>query len=205
MPFEFDGKAEIKNINIRKGASDDSHVSLDIKIHIEGVPATSAAAALGAENPADIETALFRSVSEDAERTAKFLGLKGLVSNAKWEGKHAVTFKGHRRLRVHNVGKITLHPRHAGKFDLTCSIVIQDPPAGYLDNIKEFINHEIGVKLEHDAELALEGGGKTAPTKASSQSSLKLSRHDAKLGRKDANNALKGSRRPRSGKKPKVA
>lgn len=204
MPFEFDGKAAIKNINIRKGASDDSHVSLDIKLHIEGVPATSAAAALGAENPDDIETALFRSLSEDSERTAKFLGLKGLVSNAKWDGKHGVTFKGQRRLRVHSVGKITLLPRAAGKFDLTCSVVIQDPPAGYLDNLKEFINHEIGVKLEHDAELPLAGGGKAADPKPGTQASMKLSRHDSKVGRKDANKALRGNR-PRAKKSKRAA
>lgn len=200
MPFEFDGKAEVKNINIRNGASDDSHVSLDIKLHIGGVPSTSAASALGADNPADIDAALFRSLSEDSERTARFLGLKGLTSSAKWEGKHAVTFKGLRRVRAHSVGKITLLPRAAGKFDCTCSIVVQDPPSGYLDTLKEFLNREIGVKLEHDSELPLAGGEAKAPNKSAT-----TTRGEKAAASRDVKKALGARTRPRAKKKAKAA
>ncbi|GAB3388287.1 hypothetical protein [Lysobacter fragariae] len=204
MPFEFQGKAEIKHLNIRKGASDDSQVSIDIKLAFEGLALNTAATALGCENPDELKRALFRSVAEDAEETARFFGLSSLSSNAKWEEKHAVTIGGFRRLRCHSVRGVDLIPRRAGLFDGSMQITIQQPPAGFVENLAEHLNGTVKVHLEHDAELPLEGGD--SKPKAPKQTSMKLSRHDTKLGRKDAGKELRGnSSRPRSEKKPKAA
>lgn len=200
MPFEFNGKAEIKNLNIRKGASDDSQVSIDIKLAFEGLPLATAAAALGAENPDELKRALFRSVAEDAQESARFFGLASLSSNASWEEKHAITIGGFRRLRAHKVRSIDLVPRFAGNFDGSLQVTIQQPPAGFVENLAEHLNGMVALHIEHDAELPL--GGETAPKpKAGKQESLKLSRHDSKLGRKNAGNALRGNARPRAKKK----
>lgn len=204
MPFEFNGKAEIKNLNIRKGASDDSQVSIDIKLAFEGLPLATAAAALGAENPDELKRALFRSVAEDAQETSRFFGLSSLSSNASWEEKHAITIGGFRRLRAHKVRSIELTPRNAGQFDGSLQVTIQQPPAGFVENLAEHLNGMVTVHIEHDAELPL-GGASTPKPKAGKQTSLKLSRHDTKLGRKDANKALRGNTRPRAGQKSKAA
>lgn len=205
MPFEFDGKAEIKHLNIRKGASDDSQVSIDIKLAFEGLPLATAAAALGVEDPETLKRALFRSTAEDAEETARFLGLRSLTSNASWEDKHAVTLGGFRRLRAHKVGKIELVPRNAGRFDGSMQITIQQPPSGFVEILAEQLNSVLKTKLEHDAELPLEGG-EAKPKGKPTQTSMKLSRHDTKIGRKDAGKALRGNSRPRAGgRKSKAA
>lgn len=201
MPFEFNGKAEIKHLNIRKGSSDDSQVSIDIKLAFEGLPLVTAAAALGAENPDELKRALFRSVSEDAQESARFFGLSSLSSNASWEEKHAITIGGFRRLRAHKVRGIDLVPRNAGQFDGSMQVTIQQPPSGFVENLAEHLNGTVTVHLEHDAELPL-GGDATSVTltakKDGKQESLKLSRHDTKLGRKDAGKALRGNRPPRT-------
>lgn len=205
MPFEFNGKAEIKHLNIRKGTSDDSQVSIDIKLAFEALPLATAAAALGVEDPEQLKRAFFRSPAEDAEETARFFGLRSITSNASWEDKHAVTLKGFRRLRAHKVGKIELIPRNAGKFDGSLQITIQQPPSGFVENMAEQLNSVLQVSLEHDAELPLEGG-EAKPKGKPTQTTMKLSRHDKKLGRKDAGKALRGNARPRgTGRKPRAA
>lgn len=205
MPFEFNGKAEIKNLNIRKGASDDSQVSIDIKLAFQNMPLATGATALGCENADELKRALFRSVAEDAEESARFFGLSSLSSNAKWEEKHAITIAGFRRLRCHSVRGIDLIPRRAGMFDGAMQITIQQPPAGFVENLAEHLNGTVAINLEHDAELPL-GEASAAKPKGGKQGSLKLNRHDAKIGRKDVGKALRGnSSRPRAEKKPRAA
>ena len=163
MPFNLSGRAEIAHLNIRKGASDESSVSLDIKLKIEDVPSATAAAALGADSSADVEAALFRPVSQDADRNARFLGLKGIACDASWEDKHAVTIKGFRKVRVHRVSKIELKPRAAGKFDLVLQITIEQPPQGYVEQLAEYLNATLAIELEHDAELPMGAPKNIAP------------------------------------------
>jgi len=210
MPFEFNSKAELKSLNVRKGTGDDSQVTLDIKLKVEGLPLTTAAAALGVEDPEQLKRSLFRSVSEDADENARFLGLKSLASNGSWEDKHAITFKGFRRQRVHKVRGIELVPRFRGQFDGYVTVTIQEPPSGFVELIAEQLNSVVQVHLEHDAELNLQGGdgaNAAAPKakKSASQQALKLSRHDKKLGRKDAGRALRGNSRPPRKRRPAAA
>lgn len=163
MPFNITGRAEIAHLNIRKGSSDESQVSLDIKLKIEDVPAATAAAALGADSPADVEAAMFRPVSQDADRNARFLGLKAISCEASWEDKHAVTIKGFRKVRVHRVGKVELKPRAAGKFDVSLQLTIEQPPQGYVEQLAEYLNASLPIELEHDAELPLGAPQATTP------------------------------------------
>lgn len=203
MPFEFDGKAEIKHLNIRKGASDDSQVSVDIKLHVEGLPLNTAAAALGVEEPDMLKRALFRSASEDAEESARFFGLRSITSNASWEDKHAITVRGFRRLRAHKVSKIELVPRAAGRFDGTMQVTIQQPPSGFVENLAEQLNSVLQVQLEHDAELPLEGSGATS--NALKQEVLRITQREQKAARSDVKRALGGNRARKGGKRPKAA
>lgn len=205
MPFEFNGKAELNNLSVRKGASDDSQVSVNIKINFESLPLATAAAAIGAENPDDVKRAFFRSVSEDAEESARFFGVSGVVASASWEEKHAITIGGFRRLRAHKVRGIHLKPSRAGLFDGSMMVTIQQPPAGFIENLAEHLHRVIKVNLEHDAELPLEGGD-AKPNSKPTQTSMNLNRHDRKVGRKDAGKALRGNARPRAGgRKSKAA
>lgn len=163
MPFNITGRAEIVHLNIRKGSSDSAQVSLDIKLKVEDVPAATAAAALGADSPADVEAAMFRPVSQDADRNARFLGLKAISCEASWEDKHAVTITGFRKVRVHRVGKIELKPRAAGKFDMAFQITIEQPPQGYVEQLAEYLNTSLQIELEHDTELPLGAPQPTTP------------------------------------------
>lgn len=197
MPFEYKGKAEIKHLNPRKGTGDDSQAAIDIKLAIEGLPLTTAAAALGVEDPEQLKRSLFRSVAEDADETARFFGIKSIASAASWEDKHAIAISGFRRLRVHRVGKIDLVPRAAGKFDGHLSVTIVEPPAGFVDLLMQQLNGTVEVNLEHDAELDLHvgtaGDGTTVVSVGAKQGSMNLSRHDKKLARGDVNRALRGN------------
>ncbi len=199
MPFEFNGKSEIKHLNVRKGTGDESQVTIDIRLKVEGLPLTTAASALGVEDPEQLKRSLFRSVSEDSEETARFLGLRSISTSAYWDDKHAITFKGFRRQRVHKVSKIELVPRARGQFDSFLQITIQEPPSGFVELLAEQLNSVMQVHLEHDAELGLQGGDAAAPPSARkrkpAQTALKLSRHDKKIGRRDANRALTGNSR----------
>ena len=100
MPFEHKGKAELVHINVRKGTGEDSQATVDLKLKVEGLPLTTAATALGVENPDELKRAFFHSVAEDAQESARFLGLKSITTGAKWEGKHGITLSGFRRLRA---------------------------------------------------------------------------------------------------------
>jgi len=207
MPFEHKGKAELKHINLRKGSGEDSQATVDLKFHVEGLPLSTAATALGVENPDELKRAFFHSVSEDAQESARFLGLKGVNTAGKWEGKHGITVSGFRRLRAHSVRAIELQPRAAGKFDGVVQVSIQEPPAGFVDLLMEQLGCSISINLEHDAELDLQGGtgttaGATAAKKSTRQKAMKFSKHDTKLARKDVGRALRGNS---SRRKPKAA
>lgn len=153
MPFNPKGKAQIQNITIKRGSSDDATVSLFIDFKMEDMPASVVASALGAEDPADVERSLFRPISEDAERNSKFMGLRSIDCSATWEDKHAISISGLRTVRVHKVSKIHIVPRGFAKFDARFSITIQQPPTGFVENLAEQLNTEIEINLEHDAEL----------------------------------------------------
>jgi len=153
MPFQVTGISTIKHLNIRRGTSDDATVSIDIKFEMEDVPVAAAAAALGAESPADVELALFRPVSIDAERNARFMGVKYIRCSASWEEKHALTIKGLRTVRASRVGKIEINPRHAGRFDAVFTVSIERPPQGYVELLAEMLSGRADITLEHDAEL----------------------------------------------------
>ncbi len=167
--FQLSGNATIEHVNLRRGTADEAVVSIDIKLALEGVSIEAAAAALGADSPADIDRALFRSLSEDADRNARFLGLKRIECEAVWENKHALTIKGSRTVRADRVGKITLKPRAAGKFDCTFQATIKDPPQGYVEDIAGALGAAREISLEQDPELPL-----TAPAaKASAVPGMK--------------------------------
>ena len=206
MPFEHKGKAELVHINVRKGTGEDSQATVDLKLKVEGLPLTTAATALGVENPDELKRAFFHSVAEDAQESARFLGLKSITTGAKWEGKHGITLSGFRRLRAHSVSKVELIPRAAGKFDGVMQVTVQEPPAGFLDLLSAQLNSIIPINLEHDAELALEGGGGSGAgataKKTTRQKAMKFSRHDTKLARKDVGRALRGNS---TRKKPRAA
>lgn len=153
MPFNVSGAALVKKIDPRKGTSDDSHVSIAVKLKVEDVPAANITAALGADSADDIETALFKPASVDADRNSRFLGLKAIACEASWEGKHTIKFFGLREVRVAKVGTITIRPRGYCKCDVTFVVVIDQPPQGYLEQLSEYINKSLRVDLEHDKEL----------------------------------------------------
>lgn len=180
MPFEFAGHADIKGINIRKGSADDSQVSVDIKLAVDDIPLGTAAAALGAEDPEDLKRALFRSVAEDAEESARFFGIDGISSVAAWEDRHAITIAGFRRLRAHKVGKISVVPTCCGRFSAAMQVTIQQPPSGFVEALAEHINSVVEVRLEHDQELPL-------PVE---RDLSKASRGEKRTARADVNRAL---------------
>jgi hypothetical protein len=159
MPFNPKGKAEFKHINIRKGTADDATVSVDIKLFLEGQSSDVAASALGVETGKEVEHAFHRSISEDSDRNPRFFGMKSIDCDAKWEGKHAITIQGFKRIRAHSVGKVSLVPQPNGKFGVEFSVMIQQPPQGYVENLAEHLNSTLTVELIHDAELELKGGG----------------------------------------------
>lgn len=153
MPFNVSGAALVKKIDPRKGTSDDSHVSIAVKLRVEDVPAANITAALGAESAEDVETALFKPASVDADRNTRFLGLKSIACEASWEGKHTIKFFGLREVRVAKVGTIQIRPRGYCKCDVTFVVVIDQPPQGYLEQLSESINKALRVDLTHDKEL----------------------------------------------------
>jgi hypothetical protein len=153
MPFNPKGKATIKKLEGHNGTSDDAHARVDVNIAIEDVSCDVARAALGVDTTEEVQSAFFRSLSEDADQNSRFLGIKKITCNATWEGKHRIGIKGLRKIRVAKVSGVTLLPRGHATFDVTFNVGIEQPPAGYVDSLMVMMNKAVDIELEHDAEL----------------------------------------------------
>jgi hypothetical protein len=153
MPFNVSGIAKVLKIDPKKGTSDDAHVLLAVKLKVEDVPASAITAALGAESAADIETALFKPKSVDADQNSRFLGLKHIACEASWDSKHTITFAGFREIRVAKVGAVQIRPRGYLKCDVTFVVTIEQPPQGYQEQLTEYLQRTLRVELQHDREL----------------------------------------------------
>lgn len=159
MPFELKGKAQILDLKLARGASDDSKVTLKIKLQVPDVPVSSLAGPFGVEDPKELEHALFKDASVDADRNSRFLGLKVIRSKEKYKERHRLTIARQRKLRC-SVGTIEATPRAFGQRDVSCVVTISQPPQGYIDRLAENMHAQVDIDLEHDAELPLAGGGR---------------------------------------------
>ncbi len=207
--FEYTGKASITHLNIRRGTSDDANVHLDVKLEVEDLDANSAAAALGADDAQSVESALFRPVSQDAERSKRFLSVKSIESDATFEARHAITFHGLRRIRVSKVGKVSVMPIAAGKFNAQFCVAIEGPPENMVELLAERLNRPTHVKLEQDAELPLAGGQVGTPAGSQLGIPLKSDKPGAgvsgiaakRAAKADIRRALGGNRARKGGKR----
>jgi hypothetical protein len=153
MLFELTGLATIAHINIRRAGEEDGEVSVDVKFSVGDVPASAAAAAMGAESASAVTDSLFYPDHEDAERPARFLALAGIACTAQWRGKHTLKLSGVESVRADKVGKVTLIPRAAGMFDATFSVSIDSPPHGYIEALSGMLQDSTKITLEQDPEL----------------------------------------------------
>lgn len=153
MSFSPKGKATITKLEGHNGTSDDAHARVDFGVSIEDQNCEVAKAVLGVDTVEEVERGFFRTASEDADQNSRFLGIKRLVCNAKWEGKHVLKIKGLRSLRVAKVAGVALVPRGHAKFDLTFNVSIEQPPAGYVDSLMTMMNKAVDFELAHDAGL----------------------------------------------------
>lgn len=159
MPFNLKGKAQILDLKLARGASDDSKVTLKIKLQVPDVPVASLSAPFGVEDPRELEQALFKDASVDADRNSRFLGLKVIRSKEKYKERHRLTIARQRKIRC-SVGNIEATPRAFGQCDVTCVATISQPPQGYIDRLAENMHADVDIDLEHDAELPLADGGR---------------------------------------------
>lgn len=194
MSFNPKGKAVIKSIELTQGTSDDANTCAHIHLAMSDQPSSVVRAALGVDEVSVVENAFFRPVSQDADRNPNFLGLKSMKSNAKWEARHAVKFKGLRQIRIARLGGILLLPRGKGTWDLAFDIVIEQPPEGFTDALGRNMHTPLDCEFEHDAELALgvpEGGqaGMPPPPKKANQirSGKRVAKKSAAPGRSIGN------------------
>lgn len=178
MPFNPSGLAELKAINLRKGTSDDSNEVLDAKFSMTDISCAVAASLLGATED-EVRSAFFRSIAEDADQNPRFFGVKGVESNAKWEGKHAIKVKGLRTLHCNSVGKVHFVPRGHATFDMTFSVALEQPPAGYLESLWSRLNNTVEISLEHDAELFDKPDLETASVREAVKASIGKRQADA--------------------------
>lgn len=161
MSFNPKGKATVNKLEGENGASDEAHERIDFRVTMEDQPASVVRAALGSERDGEVEDSFFRNLSEDADRNTRYFGIDKIVSNAKWDNRHALSIKGLRTVRVSKISAITLRPRGHARFDLSFKVGIDQPPAGYVDTLLRTMKKPINFELEHDAELPLgapEGG-----------------------------------------------
>lgn len=190
MSFNPKGKATIQKLEGENGASDDAHERIDFRLTIEDVPASVARAALGSDKDGEVEDSFFRSVSEDAERSSRYFGIKKILSNASWDNRHALAIRGLRRVRVSKISAIALLPRGRTRFDMSFKVAIESPPAGYVDTLLRMLKKPIDVEFEHDAELPL---GKVGADQASMPPPPKKAR-DIRSGKRPAKKAASPGR-----------
>lgn len=153
MSFSPKGKATITKLEGHNGTSDDAHARVDFGVSIEDQNCEVAKAVLGVDTVEEVERGFFRTASEDADQNSRFLGIKRISCNAKWEGKHVLKIKGLRSLRVAKIAGVALVPRGHAKFDLNFNISIEQPPAGYVDSLMVMMNKAVDFELVHDAGL----------------------------------------------------
>lgn len=153
MPFNPKGKAIIGKLEITNGSSDDSIEHADFSIKFEDQPCAVVQSVLGVDTIDEVERAFFRTASEDADQNSRFLGIKRITCNAKWEGKHRIKVRGLRTIRVAAVSGVTMVPRGHARFDMSFKVRIDQPPSGYVDGLAKVIGKAYDVEFEHDAEL----------------------------------------------------
>lgn len=153
MPFNPKGKATIGKLEITNGSSDDSIEHADFSIKFDDQPCQVVQSVLGVDTVDEVERSFFRTAAEDAEQNTRFLGVKRITCNAKWEGKHRIKVRGLRTIRVAAISAVTLVPRGHAKFDMGFKVRIDQPPSGYVDGLAKVIGKAYDVEFEHDAEL----------------------------------------------------
>lgn len=167
--FQFTTQANVDDVKIIRGTSDDSPTSVEIRFKTEDMSAETIAAALGAESKDDVEQGLFRSLSIDADQGSRFLHLGSIKSKAAWDARHRLTIQGLRPLRCAKVGKIVVTPRGKLRSDLSFTARIESPTKGFLDTLSEMLHRPTKITLEQEAELELKGGAIGTPAKSKPQ------------------------------------
>jgi hypothetical protein len=167
--FQLSTKADVADVKIIRGTSDDAAPRVDIRFKVCDVSAEAVAAALGADSADDVAHGLFRSLSQDAEQNSRFLNLASIKSKATWEARHRLTIEGFRPTRCSKVGKIAVLPRGKCRSDITFTASIEKPTRGFLDALSELLHHETLITLDQEAELELKGGQVGTPAPKSPQ------------------------------------
>lgn len=160
MSFNLSGKALLNSITINRGTGDESDVKIQLKVDIENVSSSVLAGPFGAETPEELERAFARDEASDVERAPRFLGIKALESNTKYEEKHELKIARQRPIPVKSVTKITAQYRGRKLWDVSCQVNISSPPQGLVELLAERLHLEVPIELTQFAELDLQGGGR---------------------------------------------
>lgn len=205
--FQLSTKADVADVKIIRGTSDDAVPRVDIRFKVSDVSAEAVAAALGADDAKAVADGLFRPLSQDADQNARFLNVASIKSKAAWEARHRLTIEGFRPARCSKVGKVAVIPRGKCRSDITFIASIEGPTKGFLDALSELLHHETRITLEQEPELELKGGQVGTP-KAPQQTTMELARTPKPTtvseAMKDAK-ALKAARDKRYREKQKSA
>lgn len=196
--------ALLKNVNIRRGKTDDAFVAIDLKFECEDVPSNAIASILGTDDPGEVVGSFFQPMSVDADANRRYFGIKRIQCDYSVEGKHTFTLRGQRKMRTDRVGKVELKPRAAGKWDLTFSVSMVHPAQGFVEYCSDQLNRAVRVTLEADPELDLKRGAEKAPPPEAKTGDL-LDKQDAVAGTETKPAKTPRKRAPRKAAPKKAA